>query len=127
MARILLAEDDEPLRTAVALSLEGAGHQVTALENGVGALAEALRIGADLLITDLAMPRMDGIQLLGELRANGVSLPTIVVSGTAALATDDPFQKARSLGALVTIAKPFKLADLLQTVERVLRDAHGTA
>jgi CheY-like chemotaxis protein len=120
MARIVLAEDDESLRTAVSLSLESAGHVVTALDSGVGVLEEVVRMDVDLLITDLAMPRMDGLQLLATLREHGATPPTIVVYGTAALPDDDPFMRARSLGALVTIPKPFRLAELLRAVERVL-------
>lgn len=120
MATIVLAEDDEPLRAALTLCLEQAGHEVTPLADGAGALAAVEQAPPDVLITDLSMPRMDGMELLSTLRIRGSSPPIIVISGIGAVPTDALFRTARALGASATIAKPFAALDLLRAVDEVL-------
>ena len=121
MARIILAEDNEPLRDGLALVLESAGHQVEAVADGSAALDALGRSAADLVVTDLRMPQMDGLELLRVLKSDQPTLPVIVMSGT------DPGRRARlfgvagGLGAKAALAKPFRAEALLDAVEVCLR------
>jgi DNA-binding response OmpR family regulator len=121
MARIILAEDDEPLRAGLTLVLESAGHQVEAVPDGSAALDALNHEMADLVVTDIRMPQMDGLELLRILREEGPRVPVIVMSGT------DPTHRARlfgiagELGAHAMLAKPFRAHVLLHAVEICLR------
>ena len=123
MARILLAEDDEALRDALVLFLESLGHDVAAFPDGRGVI-EALESGsADVLITDLRMPVVDGLEVLSRLRARGSKVPVLVISGTGRLPADMLFDRARELGAAASLEKPFDLADIHGAVERCLANS----
>jgi DNA-binding NtrC family response regulator len=120
MARILLAEDDEALRDALVLFLESVGHEVVAFPDGRGVLA-ALDAGpADMVITDLRMPVVDGLEVLSRLRERESKVPVLVISGTGLLPSDMLFDRAHELGAAASLEKPFDLADIHSAVDRCL-------
>ena len=119
MARILLAEDDMPVRAFVRKALELDGHSVVEAEDGALAL-EALQAqpGAfDLLLSDIRMPVMDGIALALMSARDHPDMPILLMTGYA-----DQRERASELDAIVedVITKPFTLAELRDLVRRTL-------
>lgn len=119
MARILLAEDDENLRPFLARSLENAGHEVLAFSDGEDALP-VLGIGhVDILISDLVMPGMNGIELARHARDKDPNLPVIFITGFSAVAMEalDSIN-----GVSKVLSKPFHLNSLVEAVRNALDD-----
>ena len=122
MIRILLAEDDQVMREYLTRALERSGYYVTAVDRGTAAvpLLEAERF--DLLLTDIVMPEMDGIELARHASAIDPRLRVMFITGFAAVALKNgPPMDARVL------SKPFHLRDLVAEVDRmfVSEDQHG--
>lgn len=117
MARILLAEDEASMRTAIRQALEGRGHTVVAVIDGAEALGALKRGTYELLISDIAMPVMDGIALALAVGKDKPDLPIILMTGYA-----DQRQRAYNLDALVhrVVEKPFTLDEICGAVENVL-------
>ena len=115
---ILLADDSEKLRRSVADILQDEGYSVVEAATGKQALAQlrSARQQFDLLITDLSMPAMDGLQLLTEIKRTDPGLPVIAMSGSF---SGRLLRFAATFGA-VTIEKPFKRATLLKAVASAL-------
>jgi CheY-like chemotaxis protein len=119
MARILLVDDEEPIRGFLKRGLEIDGHTVEAAIDGADALDRLVeRQGAfDLMLTDIRMPIMDGIALALAAKRDYPELTILLMTGFA-----DQRERARGLQAIVAdvLTKPFSLADLRATVKRVL-------
>ncbi|HEX7113542.1 MAG TPA: response regulator [Steroidobacter sp.] len=116
---ILAVDDSAPMRQMVRYTLEGAGYRVVQASDGVEALEFARTSGVDLVLTDINMPRMDGITLVRELRA----LQTYKYTPVLVLTTEsgqDMKQRGREAGATGWIVKPFNPEQLLHTIARVL-------
>lgn len=120
MARILLAEDDEGLRGFLAASLRNAGHAVA--DVGDGLLAERLLDEGpyDLLLADVVMPGLDGVELARRAAERQPGLRIVFITGFAAVALQG--RDRHRLGARV-LSKPFHLRELVQEVEAVLAQA----
>lgn len=103
MPRILLIDDDEDTIQFLRHDLEKAGHHVESLDGARGGLEAMTRGDFDLLLLDNQMPRVSGIEFLGELRQRGVSVPVILMTGHA---TPDAAIQARKLGARAYFVKP---------------------
>ena len=119
MACILAVDDSPSIRQLVAMTLESGGHSVHMADDGVNALAMAKNIAADLVITDVHMPNMDGITLTSELR----SLPQYQYKPILILTTESSQAmklKGKSAGATGWIVKPFDPQELLQVLDKVL-------
>jgi CheY-like chemotaxis protein len=109
--RVLLIEDDGSVRRIVRKMLERGRHEVTEAENGRVGL-DRLRDGAfDLVITDIIMPEMDGLETLIELRKHYPTLAVIAMSGGGRM---DVLGSAEKLGASAVLHKPFTI-DLMTT------------
>jgi two-component system, cell cycle response regulator CpdR len=117
MARILLAEDDDNMRTFLARALERAGHQVSAVGDGDAALALASDSDFDLLLADVVMPGIDGIELARRVSALLPELRIMFITGFAAVALNQPGFARRQPRVL---AKPFHLRQLVDEVDKVL-------
>jgi two-component system chemotaxis response regulator CheY len=120
MKKIILTVDDAPtMRKVVALALTGAGHEVVEAEDGVAALSLIQSRPVDLIITDVNMPRMDGIEFTRQARllANFQRTPILLLTTES-----DPTVKARgrTAGATGWIVKPFRQDQLLAVVAKVL-------
>ena len=119
MARILLVDDEEPVRGFLKRGLEMDGHAVSlAVDGGDGLDRLTEESGAfDLLLTDIRMPVMDGIALALAAKRDFPDLTILLMTGFA-----DQRERARGLDAIVAdvLTKPFSLADLRATVKRVL-------
>lgn len=123
MNRILYVEDDAHLRHDVVAVLASAGFEAISASNGREALDLCLRSPPDLVITDLVMPEMDGIELIRTLRKTLPTLPVIAVSGGLSTGANSarPFlNAAKALGAAAVLPKPFRAHELCRAIERVL-------
>jgi two-component system chemotaxis response regulator CheY len=120
MASVILAVDDSAsMRQMVNFTLKGAGYQVVQATDGVEALEYARTNSVDLVLTDVNMPRMDGITLVRELR----SLSTYKYTPMLVLTTESSTEKkmqGKQAGATGWIVKPFNPEQLLATIARVL-------
>ena len=117
MSKILLVEDDASLRNLLTLPLTRADHEVTEARDSQEALRLFPEVRPDLVITDLIMPEMDGIDLLTQLRDRDTKTAVIVISGGGRVATEKYMQLARQLGEqCALLVKPFTSSELLQAV-----------
>lgn len=122
MARILIIDDDERVLAMLADAVRGAGHTVVTATNGGHGL-DAFRAGpADLVITDIIMPDVEGIETIVELRALSANVPILAISGGSLQGVGSYLPTAAALGATVTLEKPFRVAVLLNAVERLLAE-----
>ena len=119
MARILAVDDSAAMRQMVGITLTGAGHEVEQAADGCEALQMAGRSKFDLIITDVNMPRMDGITLVRELRALASYryVPMLVLTTEA---TIERKQEGKAAGATGWLVKPFNPERLLATIAKVL-------
>lgn len=117
MARILVAEDEVPVREFIRRVLEQRGHDVVAVSDGAEAVVKLARMPFDLLLTDVAMPNMDGVELSLKVARDFPDLPVLMMSGYA----PPPRRRANDIGSLAPILqKPFSMVDLNAAVERAL-------
>jgi CheY-like chemotaxis protein len=122
MASILLIDDDEQLRSVTAEILGQAGYTVDEAPDGKSALALYEAGQHDLVITDIMMPDMDGMELIMGL-SRGTPKPRIIaISGDSQFSESVYLPTALRLGVQCTLGKPIRPADLLQTVAKVLAD-----
>lgn len=116
--RILVIEDDASISLGLRMNLEAEGYSVQVAEDGEAGLREARRREADLIILDLMLPRLNGFEVLRQLRAEGVHVPTIVLSARDA---ELDIVMGLEFGAEDYVTKPFGLAELLARIKAVLR------
>ena len=117
MIRILLAEDDDSLRAFLARALERAGYEVTACEDGDQAL-RALDAGRfDLLLTDIVMPGVDGIEVARHGAARDAEMRIMFITGFAAVALA---AGSRAPAGAKVLAKPVHLREIVAEVERMI-------
>jgi DNA-binding response OmpR family regulator len=117
---ILVAEDQADIRDLIVLNLAGAGYAVTAVADGQAALDSQLEAASDLLILDLMMPRLDGLDVCKALRARGRATPILMLT---AKSTELDRVLGLELGADDYLTKPFSMAELLARVKALLRRA----
>jgi len=115
--RILVVDDEVKMRRILEMSLKGMGHQVEQAGDGEEALAAIDNAAFDLVLTDLRMPRMDGIALLRELRQRGEEVPVIVLT---AYATIETAVEAMKCGASDYIIRPFEMETVELAINRAL-------
>ncbi|MEO5354857.1 MAG: response regulator [Magnetococcus sp. XQGC-1] len=121
MTRILLVEDDLQLQVVYQRILEGAGYAVQVIDSCGEALQRLEEDGVDLLITDLLLPGIDGIELIQLLHDMPFAPPVIAITGgTQQMAGSQLLAMAREIGVRHTLHKPFASTELLQAVEEVL-------
>ena len=115
--RILLAEDDEDMRRFLVKALEKAGYDVIAFGNGFEAYERLKEEPFTLLLTDIVMPEMDGIELARKASELDPELKIMFITGFAAVALNPDNQAPKDAKIL---SKPFHLRDLVDQVERML-------
>lgn len=120
MAEILIIDDEPGVLGVLRRILETAGHSVTEAPNGEAALREFEGKPADLVITDIFMPEMDGIEFLVHLRTAFPDARVLAMSGGGLLPRDQALSDASLLGADQILQKPFDRENLLEAVDRVL-------
>lgn len=117
---ILVAEDQTDIRDLIVLNLRNAGYKVSAVNDGEQALASQNEQSHDLLVLDLMMPGMDGLEVCKTLRARGRNMPILMLT---AKSTELDRVLGLELGADDYLTKPFSLAELLARIKALLRRA----
>ena len=117
MARILLAEDDGSMRDFLARALRKAGHQVVDVGDGLEAMSTLTEEPMDLLLADVVMPGLDGIELARRAAKEQPGLKVMFITGFAAVALKAKEQTPKGTRVL---SKPFHLRDLVNQVDRML-------
>jgi DNA-binding response OmpR family regulator len=120
LTTILVAEDQADIRDLLVLNLRNAGYEVSAVADGREALARQTEQARDLLILDLMMPGLDGLEVCKALRAKGSATPILMLT---AKSTELDRVLGLELGADDYLTKPFSLAELLARVKALLRRA----
>jgi len=118
LARVVVVEDDPAIRRGVRDALVVSGYEVVEAPDGGAGLEESVRLGVDLVLLDLLLPKRDGLEVLAELRKIRPALPVIIL--TARGGEDDRVKGLRT-GADDYVVKPFSARELLARVEAVLR------
>jgi two-component system cell cycle response regulator CpdR len=123
MIRILLAEDDDSMRLYLARALERVGYTVTAVDRGTAALPLIEPGAFDLLLTDIVMPEMDGIELAQKAAIKAPEMRVMFITGFAAVA----LKAGKTTPDAKVLSKPFHLRDLVAEVDRMFQseDRHG--
>ena len=109
MAHVLIVDDEPNIRRVLAAMLKREGYETTAAADGEQALAVLHRTPVDVVVTDLVMPRIGGLELLREVRARHPDVPVIMIT---AHGTVDTAVEAMKAGAFDYIAKPFEQEEL---------------
>jgi DNA-binding NtrC family response regulator len=116
-ATVLICDDEELIRWSLAEHLKGEGYNVLEAEDGLDCLDKVARFAPDLVITDIKMPRMDGLSALRTLRERDHELPVIVLTAHGAV---DSAVEATRLGARAYLSKPFDLREVTLAVGKVI-------
>jgi len=120
MATILVADDAELSRGSISAVLECFGYEVIEANNSDKCLAALDDSPCDLLITDIDMPQINGIEVILELKKKFPNFPVIAISGHDRLFSIEPLNLAVTAGANATLNKPFKAEELLSSVKNLL-------
>lgn len=123
MKRILIADDNEAFRVMFATVLEGARYEVAQAANGREALGLFLELRPDLVLCDIVMPELEGIETMGEMLRIVPGVRIIAMSGGGRVHARDHLKLARAMGASATLAKPFSGDEALCVIEKVLRQS----
>ncbi|PJI41085.1 response regulator [Ferrovibrio sp.] len=116
MARILVAEHEVPVREFIRRVLQQRGHEVVVVDDGAEAVVKLARLPFDLLLADVAMPNMDGVELSLKVARDFPNLPVLMMS-------NESIQRRRSHdidSLMVILQKPFTMVALNDAVERAL-------
>ncbi|MDB4946786.1 MAG: hypothetical protein JWP97_6320 [Labilithrix sp.] len=120
--RVLVVEDDPSIAIGLRINLESEGYVVNLAEDGEEGLWLARSTDPDLIVLDVMLPKRNGLEVLHDLRAEGRTMPIIILSAKAA---EMDKVAGLELGAEDYVAKPFSLAELLARVRAALRRGHA--
>ncbi len=118
MARILVIEDTDDVRVLLLQILEKAGYEVLSASDGEEGLRVFHREPVDLVITDILLPKKDGVEIIREIKQDFPDVKIIAITGYRGRYNRLP--AAAYLGAQRTLTKPFKMEEMLEAVEEVL-------
>jgi CheY-like chemotaxis protein len=118
MSEILVVDDEPQVRLLIARILSGAGHSVHEATNGKEGIVLFHRVHPALVITDIIMPDMEGIEMIRNLHREAPTIPILAISGGGPSVY---LRAATGMGASAALAKPFGAAELLSTVEQLLK------
>lgn len=121
--RILVVEDDEDMQENLRRILVGSGYEVRLARNGAEAVALLESQLFHLILTDLVMPAMGGLQLLTEIRRRERNLPVVFLT---AFGDRHTYMKATEMGAIEFLTKPFRADFLLHLIQKILADHPGS-
>jgi CheY-like chemotaxis protein len=120
-ARVLVVEDERDIADILEVMLERQGYEVAVAYDGVTGLALAKVTAPDVVLLNYLMPRMNGLQVLAELRSDPRTRASMRVIMTSALANLPDFrERARRAGAFSTLGRPHSLAEMIDLVEASL-------
>jgi CheY-like chemotaxis protein len=120
MERVLVVDDEKPVREAVGLLLKSEGYRVVVAECGHTAVSAIEAFTFDVVIVDIVMPGINGIETIGILRQDAPDVSIIAMSAYATgsgIAEDDFFRTAMERGATCCLSKPFTREQLLDAIE----------
>lgn len=121
MAHILIIDDDLQFRQMLATMLQADNHRISQSGDGEEGLRQVVQSSPDLIITDILMPKLDGIEFVMELRRRGVSIPVIAMSGgRRSITAEFNLDSAALMGVCDTLPKPFSRDDLRCAINKVL-------
>ena len=118
--RILLAEDEEAMRSYLARALSNAGYRVESVDRGTDAIPMLEQEHFDLLLSDIVMPEMDGIELAQRCAEISPNTKVMFITGFAAVS----LRASREQPHAKVLSKPFHLRDLVLEVERIFEDQY---
>lgn len=118
---ILVAEDEKPMRRLLELTYQAEGYRVITAQNGAEAVRKAILERPDLIVLDIIMPEMDGLQVLQELRLHPETedIPVILLTGKK---EEEDIVEGWQYSIEVYLTKPYVVEDLLSITERILAD-----
>lgn len=116
--KILFVEDEEDLTLIVADTLRGLGYEVITAADGIAGLDKFTSIGADIVIADVMMPKMDGFSMAKEIRKSSTTVPLLFLT---AKSTIDDVEEGFEIGANDYLKKPFELRELIVRIKALLR------
>ena len=119
MVRILLAEDDDSMRAYLSRALERTGYEVVAVANGADAVPLISSDQFDLLLTDIVMPEMDGIELAQHAATVAPGMRIMFITGFAAVT----LKAGKAVPQAKVLSKPFHLRDLVLEIDRIFGSA----
>ena len=122
--RILVVDDNDQMRKMLRLILETARHEVSEAANGKMALHLQKTMPADLVITDIIMPEMDGIELISKIRKITPRVKIIAISGGGKVDPDLCLKIAGQLGADRTLLKPFSKSTIMSMISGLFTDSN---
>src|SRR5262245_54550262 len=118
MAKVLVVDDEANLRKVLATMLRRTGYEVTVAADGEQGLAEFQKNGADIVVTDLVMPKVGGMEVLRAVNSSNPDVPVIIIT---AHGTVDSAVEAIKLGAFDYITKPFDQAEIQSVIAKAAR------
>jgi len=134
MGSILIIDDEEDIRDALQLVLESAGHEVRVANNGKDGIEVQRSAPADLIISDVIMPEIDGITMIKRIRKEFPGIKVIAISGGGgiqpvaykpeAITTTAYLAAAKDVGADIVFAKPFERSEIIEAVDNLLLNLH---
>lgn len=125
MAMILLIDDEPTARLVLAQLLKRHGHFVLEAANGRVALAAAAKAAFDLVITDVAMPGMDGLEVMAQLGKTHPGLPVIAISGQGRAWAQELEERGGPCGPVAALHKPFDVLEFMGAVDLALDAGRG--
>ena len=120
---ILVVDDEADVIRMITLILEDADYQVLSVNRGEDAIKLLVSQAVDLIVTDIIMPDMEGIEFIQSVKESHPTLPIVAISGGGRSHNSDFLRFARGLGAQATLSKPSRREELLAAVSKVLAPA----
>ena len=121
MAKILIVDDHQPSRAAARQVLAKDGHEIWDVPDGVRALDLLEIIAFDLVLTDIYMAAVDGMELLARIQQRGHRVPVVAMSGGGFASREEVLAMARECGAVAILFKPFTPKQLRETIKPLLK------
>ena len=128
MQRILVIDDDEHFLSLMSRMLDRAGYEVVAASDGREGIRVCQKTRVDLVITDVVMPEMEGLEVIMELKRKFSGMRIIAISGGGRIQPGNYLDMAAALGASRTLTKPFSCEEFLETVRELTScERNGTS
>ena len=127
MALVLLVDDNKLLRSTIERALTLTGHEVVTAVDGKSAIALLPTVNCDVVLTDIVMPDMDGLELIRAIRKANPATKVVAMSGGGRGGAMSYLELAKTFGAAATLEKPFAIEELGRVISAVLGDKESGA
>jgi len=125
VSRILLVDDERPITTLLTQTFEQDGHQVATASNGIDCMNKMASFRPDVVIMDIMMPKLDGVDTTRLIRRNKNYSETVIVA-LSAKGDEETRKRMREAGANLFMRKPFVIAKLVDRVTQIIETRSGT-